>query len=162
MPAHATTPNLLQRITRMEKELAQLRRRSASVALQDEVPVFPTALYAMPMMDYTTFTTVWETVITPRTGSLSLGLVFIGDQVSGTNTGGAWQVLLAGSVVMSGTVAATFSYQFASQVLSLAAYQGAADLKLEIQCRRTSGATTGGKHGAGGTISIAPRYARLL
>jgi hypothetical protein len=160
MPAYASTPNILQRIARMERQLEQLQRRSPALDMRDELAVFPTALYAMPMMDETSFITVWETLFAPRTGSLDLGLVFIGDQVSGVNTGGQWRVLLDGAVVMSGTVAATFSYQFAAQVLPLDVNNP--DVKLEIQSRRTSGATTGGRNGGGGTISIAPRYARLI
>jgi hypothetical protein len=115
-------------------------------------------------MDATSFTTVWETVLAPRTATLSVGLVFIGDQAGSplVNTGGAWQVLLNSTVVMSGTVAATFSYQFASQELSLAAYANDAQLQLQIQTRRTSGSSTGGRWGFGGSILIAPRYIRLL
>ncbi|MEU0370647.1 hypothetical protein ABZ070_10340 [Streptomyces sp. NPDC006283] len=160
MPAYASTPNVLQRIAALEKRLDQVQRRGNGLA--DELPVFPTAFNAMPMLDSTSFITAWETTFAPRTASLSLGLVFLGDQVSSTNTGGQWQVLLDGSVVMSGSVAATYSYQFAAQTLNLGAYQASAGVKLDIQCRRTSGATTGGHFGTGGTISIAPRYARLL
>jgi hypothetical protein len=162
MPAYASTPDLGQRIVRLERELAQLRRRSSPMF--DEVPVFPTAFQGMPAIDDTSFVTAWETVLTRRTESLSVGLVFIGDQAGSplVNTGGAWQVLLNGTVVMSGTVAATFSYQFANQSLSLAAYPEGTEVKLEIKVRRTSGATTGGRWGFGGSILIAPRYIRLL
>jgi hypothetical protein len=162
MPAYASTPNIAQRVVRLEEELAQLRRRSAPV--RDEVPVFPTSVQGMPAMDDTSFTTAWETILAPRTATLSVGLVFIGDQAGSplVNTGGQWQVLLGSTVVMSGTVAATYSYQFAAQDLSLAAYANDAQLQLQIQTRRTSGATTGGRWGFGGSILIAPRYLRLL
>jgi hypothetical protein len=35
-------------------------------------------------------------------------------------------------------------------------------LKVQIQARRTAGATTGGQQGGGGSIGLSPRYARLL
>lgn len=160
MPAYASTPDLVQRIVQLEKRLDQVQRRGTGLA--DELPVFPTLFNAMPAVDVTSFATVWETTFSPRSAALSLGLVFLGDQVSAVNTGGQWQVLLDNVVVMSGSVAATYSYQFAAQTLNLAAYQASSGVKLDIQCRRTSGAATGGKYGTGGTISIAPRYARLL
>lgn len=160
MPQHATTPNLLQRLAALEDQVAQLRRTGWE---RDELPFFPTSLHTMPYEDNTAFTTVWESVLAPRTASLSLGLVFIGDFVGTTNTGGAWQVVLAETdTVMSGAVAATFSYQFAAQVIDLSPYQTRTELKVQLQVRRTSGATTGGKFGNGGAIGIAPRYARLL
>lgn len=160
MPQHATTPNPLQRIASLEAQLAALQRRDGQQ--RDEVPLFPTNLQSMPYGSFTSFTTVWETAFSPRTASLSLGLVFIGDQVSAVNTGGDWQVLLDSTVVMSGTVAATFSYQFAAAVLNLTPYLTNAETKIFIQTRRTAGQTTGGKFGSGGSLGIAPRYAKLL
>lgn len=140
--------------------MATLRRTGWE---RDELPFYPTSMRAMPYDDATAFTSVWESVLTPRTAQLSLGLVFIGDQISGTNTGGAWQVVLAESnTVMSGSVAATFSYQFAAQAIDLTPYRALTELKIQIQVRRTSGATTGGKFGGGGAIGMAPRFARLL
>lgn len=140
--------------------MATLQRRQASRS--DELPFFPTNSQTMPYQSDTAFTTAWETILTPRTATLSLGLVFIGDQVSGVNTGGAWQVLLDAAVVMSGTITATFSYQFAAAFLDLTPYLTASQVQVSVQARRTSGAATGGKHGLGGSIGIAPRYARLL
>lgn len=160
MPQHATTPNLLQRIARMEQRLAALQRQQPTPA--DELPFYPTNLQTMPYQSFTSFTTAWETILTPRTSKLSLGLVAIGDQVSAVNTGGEWQVLFDTTVVASGTVAATFSYQFAAPVLDVTPYLANTELKVLIQARRTSGQTTGGKFGSGGSIGIAPRYAKLL
>lgn len=160
MPQHATSPNFLQKLAALERQVAALQRSQAQPA--DELPFFPTNLQTMPYQSYTSFTTAWETILTPRTSKLSLGLVAIGDQVSAVNTGGEWQVLFDTTVVMSGTVAATFSYQFAAQVLDLTPYLANTELKVLIQARRTSGASTGGKFGAGGSIGIAPRYAKLL
>ncbi|MGY4903324.1 hypothetical protein [Streptomyces sp. 900116325] len=160
MAQQVTSRSFLERLAVLEDQVAQLRRTGWE---RDELPVYPTSLRAMPYEDDTAFITTWETVLSPRTGSLSLGLVFIGDFVGATNTGGAWQVLLNGAdVVMSGTIAATFSYQFAAQVIDLTPYRNLTGLKLQIQVRRTSGATTGGKYGTGGAVAIAPRYARLL
>ncbi|WP_329592104.1 hypothetical protein OG195_27225 [Streptomyces sp. NBC_01362] len=160
MPQHATTPSFLERLAVLEEQVATLRRTGWE---RDELPFYPTSMRAMPYDDATAFTSVWESVLTPRTASLSLGLVFIGDQVSGTNTGGAWQVVLAeADTVMSGSVAATFSYQFAAQVIDLTPYRTLTELKIQIQVRRTSGVTTGGKFGGGGAIGMAPRFARLL
>jgi hypothetical protein len=160
MAQHVVTPDALQRIAVLEEQVAALRRTGWE---RDEVPLYPTHFETMPFLDTAAFTSTWECIITPRTATLSLGLVFIGDSVSAVNTGGAWQVLLnSADVVMSGTVAATFSYQFATKVVDLTPYRSLNDLKIQVMCRRTSGATTGGKFGGGGSIAIAPTYARLL
>ncbi|MGW1433375.1 hypothetical protein ACWD6K_32745 [Streptomyces sp. NPDC002431] len=160
MPQYTQTPDVLQRLAELEAQVAQLRRTGWE---RDELPLYPTSMRSMPYEDSTSFTSVWESIFTPRTATLSLGLVFIGDQVGTTNSGGAWQVVLAESaVVMSGTIAASFSYQFAAAVIDLTPYRTAADLKVQIQTRRTSGATTGGKFGGGGSIGMGIRYARLL
>lgn len=154
------TPNFLERLAVLEEQMGALRRTGWE---RDEVPFYPTTWKGMPYEDSTVFTTVWETIISPRTATLSMGIVAIGDQVSALNTGGAWQVLMGGSTVaMSGSIPATFSYQFGTGVISLAPYQNLTELKIEIQARRTSGATTGGKFGGGGSLGAAPRYARLL
>ncbi|MFF1839967.1 hypothetical protein ACFVXE_38355 [Streptomyces sp. NPDC058231] len=160
MPQHATSPDFLQRLAELEDQVAQLRRTGWE---RDELPFYPTSLHTMPYEDNTAFTTVWETILAPRTASLSVGLVTIGDVVGTTNTGGAWQVVMAQTdIVMSGSVAATFSYQFAAQVIDLTPYRALSELKVQLQVRRTAGATTGGKFGTGGAIGIAPRYARLI
>jgi hypothetical protein len=161
MPQYANTPDFVQRVQRLEGRVAALLR--SQPRLGDEVPFFPTGLHTLPYESATTFTTMWETVLTPRTTRLSLGLVFIGDQVSTTNTGGDWQVLVNDlDVVASGSVAATFSFQFASPVIDLTPYLPGPDVKVSVQSRRTSGATTGGRYGSGGAIGLAPRYARLI
>ncbi|HEX5596103.1 MAG TPA: hypothetical protein VFX61_08845 [Micromonosporaceae bacterium] len=159
MPKVATTPDFLQRLATVEQQLAELRRSGWE---RDEVPFYPTSLRGLVYEDGTAFTTLWETIISPRTATLAMGLVLIGDQVGTTNTGGAWQVLLDGVVAASGTVAPTFQFQFATLSLDLTPYRAATSLKVEFQVRRTSGATTGGKYGAGGSIGGALRYARLL
>ncbi|MGC5400218.1 hypothetical protein ACPXCP_31315 [Streptomyces sp. DT20] len=160
MPQQPGTPNFLERLAVLEDQVAQLRRAGWE---RSELPFYPTFMTTMPYCDSSTFTTTWETVLTPRTGSLSLGIVAVGDVVGTTNTGGAWQVLMnAADVVMSGTVTPTFTYQFGAAVIDLAPYRALSQLKIQIQTRRTSGATTGGKFGGGGSIACAPRYARLL
>lgn len=160
MPQHARTPDLLERLAVLEEEVARLRR--ASIREVDELPFYPSSIRGLIFEDSTSFITVMEVIFAPRTESLSLGLLFIGDQVSAVNTGGEWQVLLNDTVVMSGAVAATYSYQTAAQLLDVRAYLADAELKIRIQVRRTAGASTGGRYGGGGAIGIAPRYARLI
>ncbi|MFE0329080.1 hypothetical protein ACFW08_20305 [Streptomyces sp. NPDC058960] len=160
MPRVATTPDLLRRIAVMEQQLADLRRAGWE---RDELPFYPTSLHTMPYEDGSSFAMLWETILSPRTATLSLGLVFIGDQVGTTNSGGDWQVTFNDTtVVASGSVPATFSYVFPALTLDLTPYRASAQLKVQIQVRRTAGATTGGRFGNGGAIGGAPRYARLL
>lgn len=160
MPQHIVTPDAMQRLAVLEEQVAALRRTGWE---RDELPFYPTHYEGMPYQDGTTFTSSWECVLAPRTATLSLGLVFIGDSVSAVNSGGAWQVVAnTTDVVMAGTVAATLAYQFAAGVIDLTPYRTMADLKIQIMTRRTSGATTGGKFGGGGSIGISPTYARLL
>jgi hypothetical protein len=162
MPQYPKAPDLLRQIADMKLRLAKLEQ---SGRIPDELALFPTALQGMPYEDSTTFQTTWETILTARTATLQLGLVLIGDVVSSTNTGGDWQVLLNTNVAASGTVPATFSYVFPALSLDLTPYLAtspATGLKVEVQTRRTAGATTGGKASGGGSIGVAPRYARLL
>ena len=160
MSQQVTTRSFLERLAILEERVEAQARTGWQ---RDELPFYPTSLHSMPYEDSTTFEIVWETILTPRSASLQLGLVTIGDQVAAVNTGGEWQVVLNDvTVALSGTIAATFSYQLPTGVISLAPYQGASQLKVQIKARRTSGATTGGKFGAGGAVAIAPRYARLI
>lgn len=159
MPKTATTPDFLERLAVVEERLAALRRQGAE---KDELPLFSTSYHGLVFEDATIFTTVWETVLTPRTASLSLGLVLIGDAVGAVNTGGEWQVLLDTTTAASGTVPATFAYQFPALTLDLTPYRAASQLKVQIQVRRTAGAPTGGQFGGGGAIGCSPRYARLI
>ncbi|MCX4994251.1 hypothetical protein [Streptomyces longwoodensis] len=160
MPATARTPDLVQRIRRLEADVAALRRAGWE---RDELPLYPTSLHGLVYEDATSFTTYWETIFTPRTSRLDIGMVFIGDQVSATNTGGGWQILLDGTtVVASGTIAPLFSFVFPTASIDLTPYRASTQLKVQVQARRTSGATTGGKYGTGGTIGGSITYARLL
>lgn len=160
MPKVQKTPSFLQRIAVLEEAVAKLQRTGWE---RDELPFYPTSYRTMAYDDSTSFTTQWETILTPRTASLSLGLVLIGDVVSSTNTGGDWQVVFGDStVVASSTVPATNAFVFPALSLDLTPYRAADQLKVRIQTRRTAGASTGGKYGAGGSIGCAPRYARLL
>lgn len=160
MPQQPGTPNLLERLALLEDQVALLRRSGWE---RGELPFYPTSLKTMAYDDATAFTTAWEVILTPRTATLSMGVVAIGDVVGTTNTGGLWQVVAnSADVVMSGSVPPTFAYQFGTAVIDLAPYQALTELKVQIQVRRTAGATTGGKFGGGGSIGIAPRYARLL
>lgn len=159
MPRTASTPSILQRLATVERQLADLRRSGWE---RDELPFYPTSLHGLVYEDTTTWTTVWETILSPRTSRLDLGLVLIGDVVSSTNTGGEWQVLFDSAVVANGNVPATFTYVFPTLSLGLAAYRTAPQLKVQVQVRRTSGATTAGRYGGGGAIGGSPRYARLL
>lgn len=151
--------NFLQELAELREQVADLRRSGWE---RDELPLYPTSLHGMVYEDAASFTTLWESILAPRTATLSLGLVLIGDVVSSTNTGGDWQVLLDSTVVASGTVPATFAYVFPALTLDLTPYRAAAQLKVLVQVRRTAGASTGGKWGGGGSIGASPRYARLL
>jgi hypothetical protein len=160
MPKVQKTTDFLQRIAVLEEQVADLRRAGWE---RDELPFYSTSFNGLLYNDPTSFTTVWETILSPRTASLALGLVLIGDVVSSTNTGGEWQVAFNDStIVASGSVPATFSYVFPALSLDLTPYRAASQLKVQIQVRRTAGATTGGKYGGGGSIGCSPRYARLL
>ncbi|MGW2210110.1 hypothetical protein [Streptomyces sp. NPDC001781] len=159
MPKVQKTPDFLQQLAELREQVADLRRSGRE---RDELPFFPTSLRGLVYEDGTSFTTVWETILSPRTATLALGLVAIGDVVGTTNTGGAWQVLLEGAVVASGTIPATFAFQIITTTVDLTPYLTASQAKVQVQVRRTSGATTGGKYGGGGAIGCSPRYARLL
>ncbi|MFE3169338.1 hypothetical protein [Streptomyces sp. NPDC059224] len=159
MPKVQKPPNILRQIADLQKQVDDLRRSGWE---RDELPFYPTSLHGLVYEDSASFVTLWETVLSPRTATLSLGLVLIGDVVSTTNTGGSWQVLFESTVVANGTVPATFSYVFPALTLDLTPYRGVSQLKVLFQVRRTSGATTGGKYGGGGAIGGSPRYARLL
>jgi hypothetical protein len=154
------TPDVLQRLAELEETVAALQRSGRE---RDEAPFYPTSLRTFVYEDNTSFTTLWETVLSPRTATLAMGLVFIGDVVGTTNTGGEWRVQLADTTTAgSGTVPATFGYVLPTLTIDLTPYRQLPDLKVQIQVRRTTGATTGGKFGSGGAIGGAPRYARLL
>lgn len=159
MPKVQKQTTFLQDLAALRAEVAELRR---SGTVRDELPLFPTSQHGLVYEDATTFVTVWESILAPRTASLSLGLVLLGDVVSSTNTGGDWQVLLDGAQVANGTVPATFSYVLPALTLDLTPYRAQSQLKVQVQVRRTAGASTGGKWGGGGSIGCSPRYARLL
>ncbi|MFD8667089.1 hypothetical protein ACFV1U_17050 [Streptomyces microflavus] len=159
MPQRVRDVSFPARLARLEEEVAQLRRSGAE---RDELPLYPTAFTALAFSDATAFTTLWETTFAPRTAGLSIGLTLVGDQVASVNTGGAWQLLLNGAVVWSGSVVANYTVQSATTVLDLLPYRGTQEVLLQIQTRRTAGATTGGRNGNGGSIGLSPRYARML
>lgn len=159
MPKVQKSTDFLQRLAEVEEQLASLQRTGWE---RDELPLFPTSLHGLVYEDATSFVTLWETILSPRTATLSLGLVFLGDVVTATNTGGDWQVLLDTDVAASGTVPATFSYVLPALSLDLTPYRANTQLKVQVQVRRTSGATTGGKYNSGGAIGGSPRYAQLL
>ncbi|PJN38990.1 hypothetical protein CG747_20840 [Streptomyces sp. CB02959] len=151
----------MERLAIVEERLDRLERAGREV---DEVPFYPTNMRVMAYDDTAaSFMTTWETIITPRAAMLSLGLVFIGDYVSPTYTGGAWQVVVNDTtVIASGSVPASLTYTFPAVTLDLSPYRNSPDLKIQIQTKRTSGATTGGKFGGGGSIGSAARFARQL
>lgn len=159
MPRVQRTPNLLQRLARLEGQVEALRRAGWE---RDELPFYPTSFYGLLYDDRTVFTTVWETLLSPRTASLALGMVLIGDVVSSLNTGGDWQVVLGSTVVATGSIPPTFSYVFPALSLDLLPYRTTSLVKVQIQVRRTAGASTGGRYGGGGSIGCSPRYALLI
>ncbi|WP_098892277.1 hypothetical protein [Streptomyces sp. or3] len=158
MPQRIRDVSLPARVARLEERLEQLQRTGWE---RDELPLYATGYSAMPFSDATTFSTLLENTFAPRTASLALGLTAVGDQVAGVNTGGEWQVLLAGAVVWSGTVPANFTVQYPVATLDLLPYRGATELLIQIQTRRTAGANTGGRNGNGGSIGLSPRFARF-
>lgn len=158
MPQRIRDVSFPARLLRVEERLAQLERTGWE---RDELPLYATAFTAMPFSDATSWSTLLENSFTPRTAGLALGLTVVGDQVAGVNTGGEWQVLLGGAVVWSGSVAANFTVQYAATTLDLLPYRGASDLLIQIQTRRTAGASTGGRNGNGGSIGLSPRFARF-
>ncbi|GGS82066.1 hypothetical protein [Streptomyces griseoviridis] len=159
MPKVQKQTNFLQELAELREQVAALQRAGREV---DEVPFYPTVYWGLVWEDNTVFTTYWETILTPRAARLDLGLVGIGDQVGGVSSGGEWQVLLDGVVSATGNVPASFTYVFPALSFDLAPYRTASSLKVQIQARRTAGATTGGQQGGGGSIGLSPRYARLL
>lgn len=160
MPKVIKPTNFLEELAKVREELDALRRAGAE---RDELPLYPTSQHGLVYEDATSFVTLWEAILTPRTATLALGLVFLGDVVTSVNTGGDWQVLFDGATVAaSGTVPATFSYVLPALTLDLAPYRADSQLKVQVQVRRTAGATTGGKWGGGGSIGGSPRYARLI
>lgn len=151
-----------ERLAILEGVVEQLRRTSRT--LYQPGALFATSLHGMVYEDTASpnWVTYFETHIRPAR-QLDIGLVFLGDQVSGTNTGGAWQIKVAGTVISSatGTVTANFSYQFASALIDLTSYPSNQPVLIEVQGQRTSGATTGGKYGTGGTLGIGIRWANF-
>lgn len=159
MPQHASTLDLLQRLAVLEEQVAKLQRSGTQ---RDELPFYPIGFQGMPYADATSFTTVWDTIMAPRTGSLAIALRAVGDQVAAVNTGGSWQILADADVVGSGLVPATFTIQTATVLIDLAPYLAQSALRVQIQVRRTAGATTGGKFGGGGAIGLSPTSARMI
>ncbi|PWI08320.1 hypothetical protein DIZ27_23055 [Streptomyces sp. NWU339] len=160
MPKVAKSVDFLQRLAELEDTVAALQRSGWE---RDELPFYPTSLRGMVYEDGTSFVTLWETILSPRTATLALGLVFIGDTINSINTGGEWNVQFNDSVVVAnGTVPATGAYVFPALTLDLTPYRASTQLKVQVRARRTSGTNTGGKYGGGGSIGGAPRYARLL
>ncbi|MEU4205577.1 hypothetical protein AB0F64_37395 [Streptomyces sp. NPDC026294] len=161
MPQYAKSRDPMERLAILEERLAQLERTGRTTS---EIPFFPTASHGLFWEDTGAFATTWETIITPRAAVVSLGLVFIGDLVGSTYTGGAWQVVLNDGAVTvgSGAVPPSATYALPAVSIDLGLYRGAPDLKIQIQTRRTSGATAGGRYGGGGAIGSAPRFARQL
>lgn len=160
MPTYNREQSLDERVAELEQQVALLRRTGSRA---DDLPLFRTNYEGLNWDDDTVFTTTFETTFTPRAASLSLGLMFIGDVVGAVATGGAWQVVLnTAAVVASGTVPATNSYVLADLAIDLSAYVAQSDLRIDIETRRTAGATTAGRFGAGGSIGSGVRYARMI
>lgn len=161
MPKYSKSRDPMERLAVVEERLAQLERSGRE---RDEVPFFPTNSRTMAYDDTASaFMTTWETIISPRTAVLSLGLVFIGDYISPSYTGGLWQVVINDTTVVgSGSVPASLTYVLPTVSIDLAPYRNTPDLKVQIQTKRTAGASTGGKFGGGGSIGSAPRFARQL
>lgn len=161
MPQYYRERSVEERLTVVEEQLARLRRSGRRA---DELPMNRTNFEGLNYDDTSAaFATVFETTYTPRSATLALGLLLIGDVVGAVNTGGSYQVVInTTDVVASGSVPATFSYVIPSLVLDLSPYLSASDLRVDVQTRRTAGATTGGRYGGGGCIGSTVRYARMI
>lgn len=156
MPQYTKQIGLGEQVAALMDRVARLERRSPTVL--DAGSLLPTSFHGLVYEDSTSYVTYFETTVTAPRHAASIGLVFLGDQVGTTNSGGLWQVLLNGSLPAgaSGGITANFSFQFAAVVLDLSALSG--QVHIEVQGRRTAGATTGGRYGTGGTIGIGVRW----
>lgn len=84
---------------------------------------------------------------------LHLDLSFLGDQIGGVNTGGAYRILVAGGQVASGSVPATFSWVGVSLDIDMTPYYGPGSaVYVSIQVQQTSGASSGGRNGGAGSV----------
>ncbi|KRV48776.1 hypothetical protein AQ490_23175 [Wenjunlia vitaminophila] len=159
MPQYLRPVDLAEQVQRLTERVAQLERRSADT--RAEMPMWPTGPRGVVNADETVFATQWEGMVQPRTRTLSIGLLLLGDQVAGVNTGGEWRLRVAEVVAATGVIVANFTWSLQGADLDLTPYMTTANVKIEFQTRRTSGATTGGKYGTGGCIASVIRYALL-
>jgi len=162
MPQYTKDRGLGELLAELTDRVARLERRQP--IRYDAGGMSATSFHGLVYEDTASpsWTTYFQTVVRPRHAA-SLGLVFLGDQVGATNTGGAWRVQIAGTPVAgaSGSVPPTFTYQFAALTLDLSGYSPTADLLIEVQGQRTSGATTGGRYSTGGTLGMGVRWFNL-
>ena len=161
MPTYIREQSLDERVAVLEQGLAQTQR---GAALVDDIALFRVGFENYNYDDASSLSTVFETYFTPRGALLTLGMSFFGDQVGTSpvvSTGGAWDVLLNGTVAASGLVPNTFTIVGAMPVLDLSPYLGTRDLHVEVRPRRTSGATAGGRYGGGGCIASTIHFARI-
>lgn len=159
MPTYNRELTVEERLAQLEASVAQIGRGGSR---PDDLPLFRTNYEGLNWDDSSTITTVFENKFTPRSASLALGLLLIGDVVGTTNTGGAWQVVLnLSDIVASGTIPATNSYVLQDLVIDMSPYIAQTDLRIDVKTQRTTGASTGGRYGGGGCIGSAVRYARM-
>jgi hypothetical protein len=158
MPAYQRDRSVEERLAIVEDQLAALRRQGSLV---DDLAMFPVYFEAAVFDDSTALDPTWSNTFTPRASTLTLGLLFFGDTVGTTNTGGAWDVTLNGASVANGTVPATYTIVTPTVILDLSPYLGTKDLTVAVRTRRTSGATTGGRYTTGGCIASGVTFARL-
>jgi hypothetical protein len=134
--------------------LATDRASGRGVASPWRPVAFSTVSYwSAPYSSLTTMAEVAGADVPTDGPRLDLGLAFIGDQVAAVNTGGSYQVLVGATVVASGTIPATFSYAYATLAINMVPYYAPGGfVRVSVQVQRTSGATTGGRDGAGGVV----------
>jgi hypothetical protein len=158
MPQYIRPPDLVSQVAQLLERVAQLERRSPRV--YDEMPMWPTGPRGVVYADSGAMETQWSGKLRVRAPWLSIGLLLIGDTVGTTLTGGGWQVLVEGAVDSTGTVPADGTWHYEDVHLDLTSYMGA-DVQVEVQTRRSSGATSGGRYGTGGCIGSSIRYALI-
>lgn len=159
MPSYNRAQTLDARVAILEEQVAAAQRGGRLV---DDLAMFPVYYFGMEFVDVAASMQIaWQNIFTPRSGTLTLGLQLAGDQVSGVNTGGVWDVQLNGQTVANGTVPATFSIVQPVVKLDLTPYLGVTDLLVTLRTQRTSGASTGGRYGTGGCIASGLLFARM-
>ncbi|OKJ06830.1 hypothetical protein AMK19_23570 [Kitasatospora sp. CB01950] len=123
----------------------------------------PTSYLCAPYSQDTVWTEVSSAYVPRDAPKLRLEASFVGDQVAGVNTGGAYRIMINGTQAAAGTVPPTFTWVNVSTDIDMTPYYAPGDaVQVSVQVQRTSGATTGGRNGGAGSIvgSVSGSYQR--